>query len=108
MKLNDWDNKNRIVRKSHPDSLHINQLILKKLSEANKRLIDAEMEKDYQSVSAIKSKVVNKKNNDFFLISNYYLNKIKARKQFHQLDIESQRILVFKNFIKKRYLFIVV
>jgi integrase len=101
VKLNDWDNKNRIVKKSHPDSLHINQLILKKLSEANKKLIDAEMEINYQSVSAIKRKVINKKNNDFFVISNYYLKQIKDRKKFHQLDIEKQRIQVFKDFIKK-------
>ena len=97
----DWDNKNCAVKKSHPDFLYINQLILNKKSEVNKKLIDAEMEINYQSVTAIKSKVLNKKNEDFFLISNYYLNQLKKRKQFHQVDIEKQRLQVFKNFIKK-------
>ena len=97
----DWDNKNSVVKKSHPDFLFINQLILNKMSEANKKLIDAEMEVNYQSVTAIKSKVLNKKNEDFFLISNYYLNQLKNRKQFHQVDIEKQRLQVFKKFIKK-------
>ncbi len=59
------------------------------------------METNYQSVTAIKSKVLNKKNEDFFLVSNYYLNQLKNRKQFHQVDIEKQRLQVFKNFIKK-------
>lgn len=101
LKLIDWDSKNCIVKKSNPDSLHINQLILKKMSDVNKKLIDAEIENDYQSVSTIKNKVLSKKNEDFFLISNYYFKQIKNRKQFHQLDIEIQRIQVFKDFIKK-------
>src|SRR5690606_30511612 len=101
VRLADWDDKNNIVKKSHPDALHINQLILKQLSDTNRNLIDSQIENVYLSVSGIKDKVINKINNDFFVVSDYYLKRIQDRKQFHQFDIEKQRLKVFKDFTKR-------
>ena len=53
-----WNQQKGLVRNSHPDATSINQLILSKLSEANKRLLKAESEKEYQSVSTIKTNIV--------------------------------------------------
>ena len=61
-----WNQQKGLVRKSHPDAIYINQLILSKLSEANKRLLHAESEKEYQSVSTIKTNIVKKDRFDFF------------------------------------------
>ena len=35
-----WDEKNIRVRKSHPNAANLNNLLVKKLSEANKMLMD--------------------------------------------------------------------
>ncbi|GGG52120.1 site-specific integrase [Bizionia arctica] len=101
IRLADWDDKNNIVKKAHPDALHINQLILKQLSDTNRNIIESQVDDGYISVSGIKNKILNKTNNDFFVVSEYYLKRIKDRKQFHQLDIEKQRLKVFKDFTKR-------
>lgn len=43
VKLNQWDNKNGRVKSTHPDYLEINQLIISRLSDANKGLLNAEI-----------------------------------------------------------------
>ena len=47
IKLNQWDSKNGRVKNSHPDYLEINQLIISKLSKANKSLLNAEIKYEY-------------------------------------------------------------
>ncbi|SFB97140.1 Site-specific recombinase XerD [Algibacter lectus] len=104
IKLKQWDAKNGRVRKSHPDHLEINQLILSKLSLANKSLINAEIEAQDLSSKKIKNQIVSKYDNDFFKVAESYLVNIRNRKQFHQLDIEIGRIAVFREFIKNDHL----
>lgn len=105
IKKNQWDNTKGQVKKSHPDALNINQLILKKLSKVNRGLLEAETNSEYMSSRHVKSSIVSKKINDFFEITKVYLKNIEDRKKFHQLDIEIKRIEVFKEFIKKDKLF---
>ena len=99
--LKQWDAKNCCVKKSHPDCLEINQLIISKLSKANKSLINTEIEEGSLSSKKIKSLIIAKNDKDFFNVANCHLDNIKKRKQFHQFDIELKRIEVFKQFINK-------
>lgn len=96
-----WDKTNGLVKKSHPDALNINQLILKKLSKVNRGLLDAETNREYISSKTVKNLVIFKKTNDFFKIANVYLKNIEDRKKFHQLDVEIKRIEEFKKYLKK-------
>lgn len=105
IKKNQWDNTKGQVKKSHPDALNINQLILKKLSKVNRGLLDAETNDKYLSSKNVKRSVISKKTNEFFEVAKVYLKKIEDRKKFHQLDIESKRIEVFKEFLNKDKLF---
>ena len=99
--LKQWDSKNCRVKKSHPDCLEINQLIISKLSKANKSLINSEIEERSLSSKKIKSLIIAKSEKDFFYVANCHLDNIKNRKQFHQFDIELKKIEVFKQFINK-------
>ncbi|XMO85851.1 site-specific integrase [Algibacter sp. AS12] len=105
IKKNQWDNNKGQVKKSHPDALNINQLILKKLSKVNRGLLDAETNNKYLSSKNVKRSVISKKTNEFFEVAKVYLKKIEDRKKFHQLDIEIKRIEVFKEFLNKDKLF---
>lgn len=105
IKKNQWDNTKGQVKKSHPDALNINQLILKKLSKVNRGLLDAETNNKYLSSRNVKSSVISKKTNEFFEIAKVYLKNIEDRRKFHQLDIEIKRIEVFKIFLNKDKLF---
>ncbi|WP_445737703.1 phage integrase SAM-like domain-containing protein [Mariniflexile sp.] len=101
IKLNQWDSKNGRVKNSHPDYLEINQLIISKLSKANKSLLNAEIKDEYLSSKKIKKQMVSNNESDFFKVAKVYLKNIVDRKKFHQLDIETKRVEVFKEFIKK-------
>ena len=105
IKLSQWDSKNRRVRNSHPDYLEINQLIISKLSKANKSLLNAEIKEENLSSQTIKRKMISKEEGDFFNVSKLYLKSIKDRKQFHQYDIAYHRIKVFKAYVKKDKLY---
>ncbi|MFD0836753.1 tyrosine-type recombinase/integrase [Mariniflexile aquimaris] len=101
IKMNQWDSKNGRVKNSHPDHLEINQLIITKLSKANKSLLNAEIKDEYLSSKKIKKRMVSNNEGDFFTVAKVYLKNIEERKKFHQLDIETKRIKVFKEFLKK-------
>ncbi|MDO7173095.1 site-specific integrase [Mariniflexile sp. AS56] len=101
IKLNQWDSKNGRVKNSHPDYLEINQLIISKLSKANRSLLNAEIKEEYLSSKKIKKQMVSNNESDFFKVAKAYLKNIENRKKFHQLDIETRRVEVFKEFLKK-------
>jgi len=96
-----WDEKNRCVRKSHPNSNVINNFILKKTSEANQKVIDAENHEDYQTLSSIKKKIKQTKKVDFFTVAKIHLDNLKNRERHHQYDTELGRLKKFKSFLKK-------
>ncbi len=105
IKLSQWDAKNCRVKSSHPDYLEINQLILAKLSKANKSLLNSEIKEENLSSKSIKRKIISKEPGDFFTVSKSYLRNIDDRKQFHQYNTEYHRIEVFKEYVKKDKLY---
>ena len=60
IKLNQWDSKNGRVKSSHPDYLEINQLIISKLSKANRSLLNAEIKEENLTSKSIKRKIISK------------------------------------------------
>lgn len=99
-----WDKKSRCVRKSHLNSSIINNFIVTKVAEANKKVLEAESNEDYQTVKAIKKKIRLPKQVDFFAVANIHLENLKSRKRHHQYDTELGRLKKFRSFIKKNEL----
>lgn len=95
-----WDNKLKKVKKSHPNSNRLNNLILKKLSEANETLLDSDNLASSQSVQKIKKKIKGESKRGFFEVSDIFLSNLKRRKKFNQHYNQSKRIEIFKNFVK--------
>ena len=52
-----WNEKDIRVKKSHPNAANLNNLLVKKLSEANKMLMDLQAEKQDLSANRIKDKL---------------------------------------------------
>lgn len=96
-----WDERNRTVRKSHPNSNAINNFILSKVADANRKTLEAEMKPEYQTVSEIRNKVIVKKELDFFAVANIHLQNLKERNKHHQYDTEFGRLKKFRAFLKK-------
>jgi len=99
-----WDEKNRCVRRSHPNASTINNHLISKVAEANKKVLEAENNVDYQTVKAIKKKIKHTKTIDFFAVADMHLNNLRNREKHHQYDTELGRIKKFKSFLKKNEL----
>ena len=96
-----WDEKNRNVRKSHPNSKVLNNFIITKVAEANDKVLKSEMKTEYQTVSEIKNKIVVTKGLDFFAVAEMHLQNLKNRNKHHQYDSELGRLKKFKEFLCK-------
>ena len=96
-----WDEKNRNVRKSHPNSKVLNNFITTKVAEANDKVLKSEMKSEYQTVSEIKNKIAVTKGLDFFAVAEMHLQNLKNRNKHHQYDTEFGRLKKFKEFLKK-------
>ena len=96
-----WDSRNRNVRKSHPNSKMLNNFIATKVAEANDKVLKSEMKGEYQTVSDIKTHIVNPKGLDFFAVADMHLQNLKNRNKHHQYDTELGRLNKFKEFLGK-------
>jgi integrase len=96
-----WDEKNRNVRKSHPNSKLLNNFIVSKVAEANDKVLKSEMKSEYESVAEIRNKIVEKKGFDFFIVADMHLQNLKNRNRHHQYDTEFGRIKKLKEFLGK-------
>ncbi|WP_026914586.1 site-specific integrase [Christiangramia portivictoriae] len=96
-----WDEKNRNIRKSHPNSSILNNFIATKVAEANDKVIKSEMNPEYQTVSEIKNKIIVTKGLDFFAVAEMHLQNLKNRNKHHQYDTELGRLKKFKEFLGK-------
>ncbi len=97
-----WDEIERRVKSTHPNATILNQLILKKLAEANGQLLDSEINDDYESISTIKKKITGKKKTDFFTIADQYLDNLLKSEKYRQYNTQKNRIKKFKSFVGKQ------
>jgi len=96
----DWDAINKNVKKSHPNSSRLNNLILKKLSEASETLLESS--NTYLSPIQIKSKIKNPELSSFFSVAADYLNDLEKMWKHNQLSGEKPRIKHFREFLENQ------
>jgi integrase/recombinase XerD len=94
-----WDAKNHKVKK-HPNAARLNNLISKKLSEANDKLLDLEVQKNDSSSHAIKKSIKSAGNSLFSKQSDIYLNTLKESGKYNRHTADKPRIERFKAFLK--------
>ena len=88
-----WNEAERKVRKSHPNSARLNNLIAAKLAEANKRLIDLQSNDMEISSQQIKKEINNPMNNKSFNeLGQEYLNELEANNKLNQLSADKVRV----------------
>ena len=97
-----WDETERRVKSAHPNATILNQLILKKLAEANGQLLESEIKEDYESISTIKKKIRGKKKTDFFMVADQYLDNLLKSEKYRQYNTQKNRIKKFKSFVGKQ------
>ncbi|WP_228378131.1 phage integrase SAM-like domain and Arm DNA-binding domain-containing protein [Chryseobacterium aquaticum] len=95
----DWDEKAKRVRKSHPNSVRLNNLISKRISEAGAKIIDMDIGVHNQDVKSIRKKLINS-DNDFFTVADNYLNNLERLEKYTQLNSDKPRVNSFRFFLK--------
>ena len=95
----DWDEKAKRVKKSHPNSVRLNNLISKRISEAGAKIIDMDVGVHKQDVKSIRKKLINA-DNDFFTVADNYLNNLERLDKYTQLNSDKPRVNSFRSFLK--------
>jgi len=103
IKEGDWDDKNYKVKKSHPNSIRLNNVILKKMSEINDNLLESEGKNDGESVYKIKEKTVSKGNTQTFKgIAKEYLKNQEKSGKYSSFLSDRSRVQHFIEFLQNR------
>lgn len=93
----DWDTKNQKAKKSHPNSVRLNNLIAHNLAEANDKLL--ELEND--TTSSVSAKHIRKhikrtaKDKSFFRLADQYMKQLEASKKHNRVSAEKPHLKHF-------------
>ncbi|SDF12449.1 Site-specific recombinase XerD [Pricia antarctica] len=95
-----WDEGNREVRKSHPNSKRLNNLLIKKLAEANQTLIDLQTHKSDISSKQIKKEISTPLTKTSFKeIADNYLDNLEKTNKLQRLSSDKARVGHFVKFV---------
>lgn len=95
----EWDPKNQVVKKSHPNSVRMNNKIAAKKAEATNTALDLENEKIEVTSVAVKKKVKNTAGLYFFEQAKLYVSGLKTDGKFNRVSAEQPRIKRFQEFL---------
>lgn len=101
VELKHWDTTNHRIKKSHPNSSRLNNLILARMSEANDKLLELETNEKRVSSSTVKKRL-NKEyiNSSFFSLASQYLDSLETSGKYSRLSADKPRVKHFKEFLK--------
>jgi integrase/recombinase XerD len=101
----DWDEVNRKIRKSHPNSVRLNNYLRKKESEASDAAITLKTNKNDLSSKDIKKNIVkHERIESFNSFSKKYLEELEENLKFSRLNAEKPKINHIINFSKSEKL----
>ena len=94
-----WDEVERKIKKSHPNSVRLNNLLVKKLAEASDTIIELQSNQKEFSSKQIKKEIVKPFNElSFNSVSKKYLSELKANNKLTRLSSDKPRINHVINF----------
>jgi integrase len=100
-----WDNKNGRIKKTHPNALKLNTLLLSELSLANQTLIDLQSQKKDLSANQIKKEIyASNADSNFFTLAEVYLDEMKQNNKLARLSSDKPRVKHVLKFSKSKQL----
>ncbi len=98
-----WDEKKQRVKKSHPSSTRLNNLILKKLTEADNKLLDLEIANKDSSAKLIKKSLKSSSSDsNFSTQANIFIENLRKAGKYNRVSTEQPRIKTFNEFVGNR------
>lgn len=100
-----WDETKCFVKKSHPYATRLNSLLLIKLAEVNKVLLELQSEGKDLSASQIKKEISFKNSNsNFFDVAEAHLKELKSNSKFGRHSVDKAVIGHISKFYKSKQL----
>jgi integrase/recombinase XerD len=96
----DWDITNQKVRKSHPNSVRLNNLILKKKSEANDKFLELDIQHKAVSSNAVRKQIKAKQGESFFALADTIMENMRQQGKYNRVSAEQPRITIFREFLE--------
>lgn len=105
IELEDWDQKNIRVKKSHLNSKSLNSLLSQKLFEVNKALITLQSDNKDASANQIKKEIYcSNKNASFFELAEEHLDDLARSNKLNRLSCDKAWIGFILKFYKSKQL----
>ncbi|MCX2682054.1 site-specific integrase [Galbibacter sp. EGI 63066] len=103
--IEDWDEKNLRVKKSHPNAKSLNSLLSSKLTDVNKGLMNLQSEDSDVSATQIKRNIYKPISSlTFFDYANEHLDTLEADKKMNRYTTDSALITYIRDFHKSKEL----
>lgn len=103
--LDYWDSKNTKVKKSHPNSESLNNLLTSKLSEVRKGLIALQTNNKDASANQIKKEIYKPTSNlTFFDLVDEHLEALEVEGKMNRLSTDSAWVSYIEKYCKVRHL----
>ena len=100
-----WDDRNRRVKKSHPNSGRLNNFLKKQESEFYDHALELIQVNPQITALQIKQLFLKKtESSDFFTFANQHLQNMKDRGKINQFNIATGRLKIWKEFVKQEKL----
>jgi len=105
IKQRDWDKEEKRVKKSHPNSKRINNLLIKKLAEANDKVLELEIDQRGITSKEIKDKLKKTGSNvSFFDLASQRISNYQKKGTYSVGNAEQSIVNNLKKFVKKEEL----
>ena len=100
----DWDSKGQRVKKAHPNSVRLNNFILKKLAEANNTLLELESNSKDTSPKSVFREIKPKAGKSFFDQAKIFVDNLQKNGKYGRHKTEEGRIERFREFLKTHHM----
>jgi integrase/recombinase XerD len=104
IKIEDWDEQNNTVRKSHPNSVRLNKFIARKVADAHDTALDLETEDKYVRPIKIKEDILGISALDFFAYAKRYSAELESKGSYGTLGKADSVVKKIEKYLGRRTL----
>lgn len=97
----DWDSVNERVKKSHRNSVKLNNLLLAKKAEASNEMIDLETTNKHVTPQAIRKRIKPDAQGSVFAQADLYIDRLKADRKYNRHSADKPRVKHLKEFLQR-------
>ncbi|GAB3995714.1 site-specific integrase [Spirosoma daeguense] len=99
LRESEWDAKGEKVRKSHPNSVRINNLITKRKAEANDKFLELDAQHKAVSSKLVQKQIKSNQGASFFELAEAFMENMRKQGKYNRVSTELPRLNVFREFL---------